>query len=234
MPTSSHAKFLQEARTFVESAINSPEIAAELVKYGYTTAKLQAGLALIAEAEALARRKAVEYGEKYEALAKLGKAKDEANILYRKAWKTAQVALRAVPKAAEALGFNGPRNLSVSGWYEQAGDFFANLLDEPEYVHSLEEFGYTRERLEDEKRVVDAVMDTRDEKTIEAVQAKASTQARDRKIAEVDAWISDLRAICEVAFYDDRSKLEALGPLAPTFRHAGKKKPVAAAKILRI
>ncbi len=230
MATSIHARFLQDARTLLEQASGLPELASELKEYGYTPGKFQEGFKLLEEAEVLSRRKAVEYGEKYESSAKLVKAWKGANVLYQKALKVARVVLRDAPKSTEALGLGGPRNLSVSGWYEQAGDFYANLLANDGYVRALGAFGYSRERLVEERRVIEAVMDTRDETAIEAAQAKAVTAARDRKLKELDDWVSDLRAICEVAFYEKRDELPKLGPLAPTVRrHSGGKKKVKAA-----
>ncbi|PKL24469.1 MAG: hypothetical protein CVV47_08465 [Spirochaetae bacterium HGW-Spirochaetae-3] len=230
MTTSSIALFLQESRTFVENALSLPELASVLAEYGYTREKLRELLALIVEAEALARNKAVEYGEKYEATAKLSAAWDEANVLYQKALKLTRVALRDDPKGSEALGLGGPRKQSISGWYEQAGDFYANLLGDPAYVLSLERFGYTLKRLQEEKLVVDGVMGARDDRATESHQAKASTAARDRKLDALDLGVSDLRAVCEVAFYDTPEELSKLGPMAPLRRHRvpARKKPVAA------
>lgn len=229
MTTSSTAKFLQDARTFIEKALEVPEIASVLLGYGYTPERLRAILALIVEAEALARRKAVEYGEKHESITLLAKARDEANVLYQKALKLARVALRDEPASVEALGLAGPRKQSLSGWYEQAGDFYANLIGDPDYVKKLERFGYTLQRLRDERRVVDAVMDARDDSSTETSQAKAATSARDKKMDTLDSDVSDLRAVCEVAFYDTPEEMEKLGPMAPLRRHrvAPRKKPAA-------
>ncbi len=229
MTASSTAKFLQEARTFVEKAQGSPEIASVLSGYGYPPERLQAILALVAEAEALARRKSVEYGEKHESMTKLIKARNAANVLYVKALKLARVALRGEPASVEALGLSGPRKQSLSGWYEQAGDFYANLLGNPGYVRKLERFGYTLQRLQDERRAVDGVMDARADSSTETSQAKAATAARDRIMDALDDEVSDLRAVCEVAFYETPAMMEEMGPMAPTFRrHAPRRKKPAA------
>ncbi len=60
---------------------------------------------------------------------------------------------------------------------------------------------------------------------LQSGEAQLSTQAKDRKMAELDDWVSDLRAVCEVAFYDRREELERLGPLAPIRRRRQARKP---------
>jgi len=44
--------------------------------------------------------------------------------------------------------------------------------------------------------------------------AQASTAARDKKLRELDAWVSELRTIARVAFYENPQELEKLGVMA--------------------
>ncbi|PKL09712.1 MAG: hypothetical protein CVV51_02405 [Spirochaetae bacterium HGW-Spirochaetae-7] len=227
MPKSSRSKFLQGARTLVENAAGLPEMSSVLSGYGYTEARFKEGLDLVDAADSLSKRTSLEYGEKMEASAEFSGAWATANVVYSKTLKLARIALGDDPKGVAALRLMGTRKQSFSGWYDQAGTFYENMLGDKRFTDGLAVFGYTKDRLRDEKKVVDDVMKKYTTHAYESGSAQASTAERDRKLKELDSWVSDLRGVCEVAFYDTPDELEKLGPLAPTRRRAatGKKKP---------
>ncbi|MBU0927082.1 MAG: hypothetical protein KKA67_04995 [Spirochaetes bacterium] len=230
MTRMSQSRFLQGARTLVENAAGMPELSGVLEGYGYTEAKLKEGIALVEEADRLAKRKDAEYGEQYEASSALSRAWSSATVVYSKTLKLARIALGDDAKGVTALRLMGARKQSLAGWYEQAGTFYENILKEPRFVSRMEGFGYTKDKLKTEKTVVDGVMKKFRAREGELGQALASTTARDRKLKDLDAWVSTLRAVCEVAFYDQPEELEKLGPLAPTRKRKAspKKKAVSA------
>ncbi|OHD19760.1 MAG: hypothetical protein A2Y38_12080 [Spirochaetes bacterium GWB1_59_5] len=229
MIKSSQAKFLQGARTLVENSAGLPEISSVLAEFGYTEARFKQGLDLLDEADGLSRKKAVDYGERSEASADFSRAWGAANVVYCKTLKLARIALGDDAKGAMALKLLGPRKQSFSGWYDQAGTFYDNLMGEPGFIKKMAGFGYTKEKLATEKKSIDSVSAKYNVHAKESGSAQASTAACDRKLKDLDSWVSDLRGVCEVAFYEMPDQLEKLGPLAPTRkrRAAAKKKPAA-------
>ncbi len=229
MIKTSQSKFLQGARTLVENSAGLPEISSVLEVYGYTEARFKKGLDLLDEADGLSRKKAADYGERMEASADYSKAWAAANIVYVKTLKLARIALSGHPGSDSALKLMGTRKQSFSGWYDQAGTFYENVLGDKRFVEALAVFGYTRDKLKAEKKVIDDVMGKFTAHASESGSAQASTTACDLKLRELDSWVSDLRGVCEVAFYETPDQLEKLGPLAPTRkrRTSTKKKPVA-------
>jgi len=229
MIKTSQSKFLQGARTLVENAASLPEISSVLSGYGYTEARFKQGLDLLDEADGLSRKKVVDYGERSEASADFSKAWVSAKVVYSKTLKLARIALVDDAKGVTALKMMGPRKQSFSGWYDQAGTFYDNLMGEPSFLKKMAGFGYSKEKLALEKKFVDGVSAKYNVHAQESGSAQASTAACDRKLKALDSWISDLRGVCEVAFYESPDQLEKLGPLAPTRRRrsATKKKPVA-------
>lgn len=230
MIKTSQSKFLQEARTLVENAAGLPELASVLSGYGYTDARFKEGLHLLDAADGLARKKTEDHGESIEATAGFAKAWAAANVSYCKTLKLARIALGDDAKAITALKMMGPRKQSFSGWFDQAGTFYDNLMREPRFVTMMAGFGYSKDRLAAERAAVHDVGAKYNVHAQESGSDQASTVDRDRKLKELDCWVSDLRGVCEVAFYEDREELEKLGPLAPTRRRrsSAKKKTVAA------
>jgi hypothetical protein len=86
-------------------------------------------------------------------------------------------------------------------------------------------YGYTEEALQKERGVVDRAARTFQRHAVQSGEAQVSTQEKDAKLDELDAWVSALRAVCEIALYEDREQLEKLGPLAPIRRSRQSKKP---------
>lgn len=230
MIKTSQSKFLQEARTLVENAAGLPEIASVLSGYGYTDERFKEGLHLLGDADGLSRKKTEDHGERLEASAGFIKARAAANVLYCKTLKLARIALGDDAKAIAALKLVGPRKQSFSGWFDQAATFYDNLMREPRFITKMAGFGYSKEKLAAERSAVYGVGTTYNVHAQESGSDQVSTADRDRKFKELDSWVSDLRGVCEVAFYEDRDELEKLGPLAPTRRRRSstRKKAVAA------
>jgi len=229
MTRMTNERFLQEARTLIESALGIPELAKVLAEYGYTPEKLRELLALIDEVDALAKQKDFEYGERYEASSDLAKAWEAANVVYSKTLKLARIALGDDAKGITALRLIGSRKQSLTGWYGQAGTLYDNILKDPGFIDRMKDFGYTEARLRAERGVMADVMDKFRIREEETGSALASTAARDLKFGVLDSKVSDFRGVCEVAFYDDRAQLEKMGPMAPTLRRRSprRKKPAA-------
>jgi len=211
---STHAEFLQGARTLIENAAGIPELAGVLSGYGYDQARFAQGLALMDEAESLARKQAADHGGKREATQERSKAWELANGAYAKTLKVARMAFSSDAKAVAALKLLGPRKMSMAGWYDQASTFYDNLSAEPRFLEGLGRFGYGPEKIAHEKSLVERVRDKAHEQTYGTGSAQASTAARDRKLRELDTWVTELRTICRIAFYETPQELEKLGVLA--------------------
>ncbi|PKL23410.1 MAG: hypothetical protein CVV47_14310 [Spirochaetae bacterium HGW-Spirochaetae-3] len=225
MIKTSQSRFLHEARTFIENAAGLSEISSVLSAYGYSEARFKKGKELLRAADESTKRKAVEYGERSEAASDFASAWAAANVVYAKTLKLARIALGDDAKSFKALKLVGPRKQSFSGWYDQAGTFYRNLTRDPEFVAKMGAFGYDREKLDREGRCIEEANDKCKAHASESGSAHASTAEYDRKLRELDSWVSDLRAVCEVAFYGAKEELEKLGPLAPIRRRrAGARK----------
>jgi hypothetical protein len=208
------ADFLQAAGTLIENAAAIPAVAAALAGYGYDSSRLEEGRALWAEADALAKRQALDSGERGVATQDQDAAWAQANAAYIKSLKVARVAFGEDPKAIAALKLYGPRKQSLPGWLEQAGTFYANLAADQPLAKCLARFGYTQAKLAAEAALVEALRSKTRAKAEGVGTAQASTAARDRKLRELDAWVSELRTIARVAFYESPQELEKLGVLA--------------------
>jgi hypothetical protein len=208
------AEFLQGAKTLIENADGTPSIAQALGGYGYDAARLEEGRRLWAEADAAVKKQALDSGGKSGSVADQGKAWEKANAAYAKALKVARVAFGEDPKAIAALKLYGPRKQSLAGWLEQAGTFYANLASDSGLALRLARFGYDAAKLAAESARVEAVREKSQAKAQGTGTAQASTASRDKKLRELDVYVSELRTIARVAFYEEPQELEKLGVMA--------------------
>ncbi|PKL23359.1 MAG: hypothetical protein CVV47_15655 [Spirochaetae bacterium HGW-Spirochaetae-3] len=221
------SKFIQEARTLIENAASTQEIAKALAVYGYSEARFKEGLDLLERTEKTMMKKSMEHGEKIEATADFVKAWRAANVMYVKTLKIARIALEDDARCDAGLLLSGARKQTFSGWSFQANTFYHNLLSRKVLVARMGVYGYSPESLAKERDVVDRTAKTYQRHAVQSGEAQVSTQEKDAMLEELDAWVSALRAVCEIALYDDREQLEKLGPLAPIRRSRQPRKPVA-------
>lgn len=218
MSRRTQAAFIQGAMTLVDNAAGDPVIAKKLAEYGYTEARMKEGSALIKAADEHSKMNSAEQGEKAEASSEFADAWAKANRAYSKTLKIARIALGDDEKNAKALKLSGSRKQSFVGWFDQAGTFYDNALKDERVVASLGRFGYTAETLGKERAYVQDALSRYQAQAMESGSARESTIVKNKKLDDADDWISDFRAVLEVAFYDEPEQLLKLGPMSPVCR----------------
>ena len=202
---------LLSAQLATNNALKDSHILAALTEYGYTAEKITVGKNLADEVSGLITKQKKEYGEQYEATAALNNAWSEADKAYMRTLKIARIALRDNVMAQNALGLSGLRKKSLSGWLEQTGRFYQNLIADTELVAALSTYGYTTEKLQSEKALVDAVRDANMVQEKEKGEAQDATEKRDARVDEMDRWMADFKSIAQIALADNPQWLDKLG-----------------------
>ncbi len=215
-PSLSIAQRLLNAETAINNTLANPQILTAVTAYGYTEAILEAAQALHAEVVELNERQHQEYGEQYAATAAVQAAWDEAAAAYSNAVKIARIAFRGNTTAHAALGLNGRRKESLSGWLEQSRLFYNNLLRNPAFITVMAPYTYTQTKLQTEAALVENVATLSELQDKERGEAQEATKTRDAKLDELDQWLADYKAIAEVALSGSPQQLEQLGWVVPS------------------
>jgi hypothetical protein len=210
-PTKSIDQRLLEAQQAIDGSLNNPAILQTVAHMGYDQPRLQTARALYDEVMALVAAQQREYGEQYEASAALQAAWDAADLAYKRTLKLCRIAFRDQTKAQNALGLNGSRKKSLSGWIEQATTFYINLQGDADFTAVLATYGHDRDKLQAEAALVHAVVAARAAQNKERGEAQEATQLRDAKLDELDQWLADYKAIAEIALAASPQQLEQLG-----------------------
>ncbi|MCB8967986.1 MAG: hypothetical protein H6660_13945 [Ardenticatenaceae bacterium] len=168
------------------------------------------------EARELVDRQKREYGEQYEATTAVQAAWDEATRAYSATLKIARIVFRGNETARNALGLSGTRKQSINGWLDQARRFYNNLLRDPAFIAAMTPYTYNQAKLEAEAALVQAVATASEVQDRERGEAQEATQVRDAKLDELDQWLSDYKAIAEIALSNSPQMLEQLGWVTPS------------------
>jgi hypothetical protein len=210
------AQRLMEAQVAIDNSLNNPTILNAVTAFGYDAARLQAGRALYDEVMGLAAAQEREYGEQYGATAVVNAAWETADLAYKKALKISRVVFKGNQKARNALGLSGSRKKTLSGWINQATNFYTNLLNTPDLIAAMTPYSYDQAKLEAEAALVQAVVAANAAQDRERGEAQEATQVRDAKMDELDQWTADYKAIAQVALSDSPQQLEQLGWIVPS------------------
>lgn len=209
-------EFLLAAQVMIENSLSDDGVKTALADYGFTENKLTELKNLYQEVAALHNARKKEYGEQVAATSALNGIWEAADRRYIKTLKVARVAFRNKVKADKAIMLYGDRKQSLSGWLEQARAFYSNILNDPDMLASIGEYGYTPEKLKEEALLIDEVTAKHLEQKKEIGEAQESTQARDEKLDELAMRLSGLRVVAKVALDENPQILEKFGILART------------------
>jgi hypothetical protein len=190
---------------------NSPEIQTKMTAFGYTPEKIAQGQSLLDKAKRLTTAQVGNYGDQYAASDEVDRLWSEKYAISMVTVKVIRVAFKDRPDLLVKFRVTGPRKRSLSGWLNDVRIMYDNILETPEALTVLAQYGYSPERLATERDAVNEVEALHSKRLGEKSEAQQSTVERDKAIDELCNWFSDFRAIARIALYDAPQQLEALG-----------------------
>jgi hypothetical protein len=193
------------------NAPSDPGIMAELKKFNYDEARLKQGAGLLAKTVGLYAEQKKEYGEQIEASEEFRSLWVRSKAAYNDTLQIARTAFASDGNAYTALMLAGKRKVSKSGWSEQALTLYRNLLATPAFMEKIGYFGYTRDKLDAEQRMVMDVIaaDARHKK--EMGESQEATEVRDNSFEELSDWMSKFYVVAKIALASKPQWLEKLG-----------------------
>lgn len=205
---------LAAAQIAIDNALSDAALQTALARYGYNAARIKQGKELYTAVLELNHGQKVQRGEQFAATSARRDVLKQADATYTRLFKVARIAFRHDRNAAMALGLDGARKQTLSGWIGQARQFYTNALASPSLLAKLGTFGITSEILEDGQAEVTAVEMANAHQKQERGAAQASTEARDAALRALEAWHTDFIAIAKIALEDQPQLLEKMGIVA--------------------
>jgi hypothetical protein len=190
---------------------NSPEIGEKLSVLGYTPERINEGEELFDKVTKLMTIQIEEYSDLYVANEEFSKLWRKGYCVYMVTLKVIRVAFMEQPEVLQRFNAVGKRNRSLSGWLRDAKIMYTNVLNSPEALEIMLQYGYTVEKLEREFQEVTKIEELHSIQLREKGQAQQSTAERDEAFDALCRWYSKFRAIARIALYEKPQLLEALG-----------------------
>jgi hypothetical protein len=202
---------LNSAHIAITNSLTNHQIQSYLSEFGYTPERIQQGKLLYDAALAAHQQQRADYGDQKSATTALTQAWDTARKSYIRYVKVARIAFKDNAGVATRLELEGDRKKALSGWLAQATQFYTNLLNAPELLNQLREYGITSEKLQAGQAEVQAVVTANLSQKTEKGDAQTATQTKGKAIADLKAWMSNFTAIARLALENDRQLLQGLG-----------------------
>lgn len=202
---------LLQAGIRINNSLSDDVIKNAVAILGYTEEKLQAGLALLNEADTLYDTQLKEYGDVDEAQNVFATSKEKADVTYKMLLSIARIAFKKDVKAITTLELNGERASTISGWLKQTRNFYRAILTNEFWKSVMNEYGQTEEKLNAALQAVDAVNTANEQVKKEQGDAQNATQVRDIKFEELIIWLNDYTEIAKIALSESPQLLEKLG-----------------------
>ncbi|MCB0211318.1 MAG: hypothetical protein KDJ52_18400 [Anaerolineae bacterium] len=204
-------KRMFDAQLMINNSLSEPNILTALSQFGYDHNKLQEGKQLFEEVQALGDTQLVEYGSQRAATDDLKQTWTTARKAYIRTLKVARIAFDGNKEAETALLMRGRRKQTLGGWMEQATTFYTNLLNSANLTQQMRRYGYNTDKLAAEADLIWAVVKAHAAQQQSKGIARQATNRRNAKMTELEAWLSDFRAIVRIALEDCPTRLKQLG-----------------------
>lgn len=217
-PKSSVAERLKAADTAIRNAQGDAQIARSVAKFGYKSAELKNGMALVEAGRAAVERKAATMGDKKLATVRLAEAERTARIAFQDLSQTARAAFARGPDHLVSLGLNRPMPRRKSQLLTMGVTLFAAATGNPDILAVLSRYGYEAERLSQEGAKMDAMAAALSRQAIANGETQQATVDKDRAMEALDLWMSAFIRIARVALRGEPQLLEKLG----VFKRSGK------------
>jgi hypothetical protein len=195
------ARFFDDAERDLAAAIQDKTLAERLQVMGYAPERIKEGLTLLLHTRHLNHHL---FGESVPLSANPDflQAWNAANAGLDRALEIARVAFKRNARAAQLLELHGERHRTIAGWLDQANRFFRNLRQEQGLAEALAGLGYGEEQLEADFRLMEEVNRQYDGYIESHSMNPHATRMRDARLVELDAWLSDYRAVRKIALAD--------------------------------
>lgn len=195
----------------IENTLSTSEIAEAVNQYGYNVEKLTDGKRILDEAVLLCEEQERKYGDRYTISENKQTILEKAKKEYVKHVKLARIAFKDSAATFKQLGLNGKRADSMDGFLTEASLFYNLILNNTTFKEKMAGFGVIEEKILEIKQLLIEVNENRMKLSKAKSEAEQSTELRNKKLVEMDLWITSYIKVARVALEDNPQLLEALG-----------------------
>ena len=204
-------QLIGEAEVMIKASTTHPKIKAYLLGYKYDPPRLAVGENLLVESKAFYQKRIVEGGKQLVATSALEETIETAKPVYHEHLTIGRLILKHEPIKMAQFSMAGERKQDFHGWVMQAEAFYKSILADDDILLKYDEFGVTREKLENGLSLIEKVREANQAQETAKSTAQVSTEERNTVVFQLADWIHDLRVILKLALAPEPQLLEAAG-----------------------
>lgn len=202
------AEKIMRARTIVEIFLSNKDIQKKLAEHNYSKQDVLEGQQLADQVQTLDNKQQQEYGARFGATDALNKARQAARDLYLEHLDSARFVFKKDRNAQKALDLTGTRRLDLSGWLNQAQQFYNNLAP---FIGTLKKYNLNEAELKQGGAMIATVLEAYHKRKKETEEAKTSTRQVQEAEQALDAWLSSFAKFSKAILANEPELLEILG-----------------------
>ena len=115
------------------------------------------------------------------------------------------------PILLDRVGASGRRQKAVAAYFIEAEWFYHALANDESLLKMMSVYGYTKQTILQRQKEIENIYRLMEQKARASGEAQHSTQVRNRKLRELDRWVSEYKKVARLAFRDSPQYLEKLG-----------------------
>ncbi|NJM14975.1 MAG: hypothetical protein HC896_05975 [Bacteroidales bacterium] len=204
------AEMLQGQRTLIFNS-SKPEIAPKLAAMGIDTQFLSSGEELYHQVTSLNSSQDMEEQEARRAYDIFHEELESGKADAKNMRELVKMASRKDKGLQNRLKLYQGEEHAIEEWLAQASGFYSRLLNEPEFLSSINKFGITAEKISESILALENIKRLRNEAISETGQAQEATRLRNEKIDQLKDYCYELKTIATVALESEPQLLEMLG-----------------------
>jgi hypothetical protein len=211
--TLTEAETLEQYRVSLDNVENQSEIATIMTEFGYDTAMIGQGKALLAETRQSYDANKTEDDETSAAYNSFSNLKEDLDKTYSLHRKKAKVVFRNDSLTMDKLAVSGSVPKAYVKWLETAKKFYSVASADTEIQSRLARLQISTEDLTAGGTLITNLEAARAEYLREKGESQDSTKIKDAAFVKIDDWMSEFYAVAKIALEDNPQLLESLGKL---------------------
>jgi hypothetical protein len=204
---------MESWRILIWNAADDTQIQPRLETYGYTAEKFSDGKNLWQQTDQAGKQQDKEANEQTAATNSFNEARLKAEADLKRAKKIARVAFDGNNAPFNALNLKEINIVRFEDWLSDAEKFYANLLGNPQWIATMQNYGYSSEKLTTLQQEVTNLKTLQETQKREMGEAQQATKTKWELHGQLKKWCDHLTEIARIEFEDDAQLLEKLGIL---------------------
>jgi hypothetical protein len=195
-------EMLEQFRISFDNAKNQTEIATIMAEFGYDSAMMKEGEALLAQARSAYDFNKKEGDETSKAYKDYAAVKEQLEKIFILDRKKAKVIFRDNANAYQELGLVGEIPKSHINLIEAIKKFYTVLSENPEFQAKAAKLKITPEGIAKAVELLGSVNALRSEFMKELGESQLSRKTKDDSLAAIELWMRDFYAVAKIALDD--------------------------------